>query len=1075
MKANFNKFLLSFVFALLGIAQLYGQGSTTSTISGLVTDGSGEPLVGVTVVAVHTPSGTKYGTSTRVDGRYTIPGARVGGPYTITAIYTGFDNREESNIYLSLGQVYRHDIDMSEKSTVMDEVVITATGGLLGSSTDGASTSISEEAIQVLPTVARDLTDFTRLTPQANILGDNTISIAGQNNRYNAIYIDGAVNNDVFGLAASGTNGGQTGISPISPDAIEQFEVVVAPYDVKLSGFNGGGINAVTRSGSNEIEGSAYFLTRNQNLASVKRSLADTIDKADRKLADFSANTYGLRVGGPLVKDKAFFFINAELLRQETPQPFEFSQYNGDTQNESQIMAFRDRLIALGYDPGEYLGKTETLDGEKILVRLDFNLNDKNKLMVRHHYTRGTATYAQASSSNRILFANAGIFFPSTTNSTAVELTTLFSDRMSNNLIIGYTAVNDDRDPVGDPFPGIEIQDGSGTIVAGSELFSGANSLEQKIFTLTDNFNLYAGKHTFTFGTHNEFFSIYNLFIRRAYGYYRWGSMDDFLNGELPNRYRRSYSLLPGDGVADGASAAAEFNALQLGFYAQDEIQVNDQFKLSIGVRADIPMFLDDPTEAPIFNNTVAAEVEAAGYDLRGAQAGKAPATQLLWSPRLGFNYDVNGDQTFVIRGGTGIFTSRVPFVWPGGMFTNNGLLLADLDANSSAIANNPNFMFQPRITEQYRNEDFGLSSGSSQLDLFAENFKYPQTWRSSLAFDVKLPAGMKGSVEGIFSKTLNNVIYENVNVTPSFGTLDGADNRLLYDGSKISSEYTDILLAYNTNEGYSYNVTAQVVKPFTNGYTASVAYTFGESKVINDLTSSQNSSNWRFLETVNGRNSVELGYSDFDLGHRINAFVSKRFEYGGTTGGATTVTLFYNGQSGQRYSYVYGNRIVRDDFSNLEDLIYVPRDASEINLIDDASAGTAAEQWAALDAFIEADDYLSQHRGEYAERNGARLPFTNIVDLKVMQDFFVEMNGKRRTLQVSLDVFNFTNMLHRNWGRRYFLTNDLYGLITANRSGTDTTATYTFRAPSNNVYQMDESGINSSLWQAQLGVRLLF
>jgi hypothetical protein len=217
------------------------------------------------------------------------------------------------------------------------------------------------------------------------------------------------------------------------------------------------------------------------------------------------------------------------------------------------------------------------------------------------------------------------------------------------------------------------------------------------------------------------------------------------------------------------------------------------------------------------------------------------------------------------------------------------------------------------------------------------------------------------------------------------------------------------------------------------------------------------------------------LGYSDFDLGHRINAFVSKRFEYGGTTGGATTVTLFYNGQSGQRYSYVYGNRIVRDDFSNLEDLIYVPRDASEINLIDDASAGTAAEQWAALDAFIEADDYLSQHRGEYAERNGARLPFTNIVDLKVMQDFFVEMNGKRRTLQVSLDVFNFTNMLHRNWGRRYFLTNDLYGLITANRSGTDTTATYTFRAPSNNVYQMDESGINSSLWQAQLGVRLLF
>ena len=1081
MKANFNKLLLGVVFTMLGFVQLFGQGSTTSTIRGLVTDGSGEPLVGVTVVAVHTPSGTKYGTSTRVDGRYTIPGARVGGPYTLTAIYTGYENQVSQNIYLSLGQVYREDFNMSEKPMLMDEVVITATSGLLNAVNDGASTSISEEEIQVLPTVARDLTDFTRLTPQANILEDNVISIAGANNRFNSIYIDGAVNNDVFGLAASGTNGGQTGVSPISPDAIEQFEVVVAPYDVKLSGFNGGGINAVTRSGSNEIEGSAYWLTRNQNFASVLRNLPDSLPREDRQLAEFATNTYGLRIGGPLIKDKAFFFINAELLRQSTPQPFTIDQYNGNS-GVAELDAFRNRLIELGYDPGEYLGKTETLDGEKFLARFDFNLSDQHKLMIRHHYTKGTSTYSQSSSSNRIRFGGAGIFFPSTTNSTALELTSLFGDRASNNLIIGYTAVRDDRDPVGDPFPGIEIFDGSGSIVAGSELFSTANELNQDIFTLTNNFNLYAGKHNITIGTHNEFFSIYNLFIRRAYGYYRYDDLDAFLNGDLPNRYRRSYSLLPGDGVADGAAAAADFSSLQLGFYVQDEINVTDQFSLSLGVRVDIPMFLDDPTEATTFNNSTAAEITAAGYDLRGAQAGAAPSAQLLWSPRLGFNYDLTGDRDVVIRGGAGLFTSRIPFVWPGGMFTNNGVLLADLDARGSDFDAIPDFAFQPRITEQYTLEDFGKTAGSSQLDLFAEDFKYPQTFRASLALDAKLPWGMLGTLEGIYSKTINNVTYQNVNVAMPVGTLQGGpDNRSVYDGSRVSSDYTDIILGYNTNEGYSYNFTAQIQKPYKNGLTASLAYTYGDAKVINDLSSSQNSSNWRYVEAVNGRNNLDLGFSDFGMGHRVTAWLSKRFEYGGEMGGATTISLFYNGQSGQRFSYVYSTQVVGDDFANFEDLVYIPETMDDINLIDDNfNNRTAAEQWELLDAFIENDPYLSENRGGYAERNGARLPFTNNIDLKIMQDFFVEMGGKRRTLQVSLDVFNFTNMLHKNWGRRYNLGFGTYGLIRAeddpNFPDDPTRKAYTFSPPSSgNVYNLDQSGIISSLWQAQLGVRLLF
>ncbi|TNE62697.1 MAG: hypothetical protein EP344_04805, partial [Bacteroidetes bacterium] len=467
---------------------------TTSSITGSVTDADGEALVGATIVATHVPSGTRYGTSTNDAGRYIMPAVRVGGPYTIVVTYTGFERQESNNIYLSLGQSFRHDVNMSENAQILDEVAVVAKRDILNTEQAGPSTSISEDEINVLPTVARDLTDFTRLTPQANITGDNVISIAGANNRFNAVYIDGAVNNDVFGLAASGTNGGQTGITPISPDAIEQFQVVVAPYDVKLSGFSGGGINAVTRSGSNEIEGSVYYFMRNEGLAGKRPT-------NDEKLADFKAQTYGLRLAGPIIKDKAFFFVNAELQKDETPQPFDFANYNGNA-TQSQLDQISSALQTLGYDPGGYLGKTDKLEGQKILARLDFNLSQNHKLMVRHHYTKGTSTYAQSSSNRLIRYANAGIYFPSVTNSTAVELNSILGEKASNNLIVGYTSVNDDRDPLGSPFPGIEIQDGSGSIQAGSELFSGANGLEQKIFTLTDNFNLYMGKHNITIGTH---------------------------------------------------------------------------------------------------------------------------------------------------------------------------------------------------------------------------------------------------------------------------------------------------------------------------------------------------------------------------------------------------------------------------------------------------------------------------------------------------------------------------------------------------------------------------------------------
>jgi hypothetical protein len=1061
------------LFALLFCGLTTFAQVTTSTITGLVTDVNGDGLIGATVVATHVPSGTRYGSATNALGRFTLPAVRVGGPFTVTVSYTGFETATRENIYTNLGVVSSQNFELKESGFALGEVAITAFKNPLNTLKTGASTSISEDEIMVLPTVNRDLTDFIRLTPQANLLGDNVISIAGANNRYNAIYIDGAVNNDVFGLAGSGTNGGQTGISPISPDAIEQFQVVVAPYDVKLSGFAGGGINAVTRSGTNEVNGSAYWFTRNESLAGYKPSVPDSAAKEVRRLPNFSANTYGVRVGGPIVKDKVFFFINAEMQRDETPQPFDFANYNGNS-SQAEIDAFDSRLREFGYDPGGYLSKVNSLNGEKILARFDFNLGQDHKLMLRHHYTKGTATYDQASFNNRIRFANNGIYFPTTTNSTALELTSVFGETVSNNLTIGYTTVRDDRDPLGSAFPSLEITDGAGVIWAGTEPFSTANALDQNILTLTDYVNFYLGNHTVTLGTSNEFFSIYNLFVRQSYGVYRYDSLAQFMNEMLPSRYLRSYSLV--DNISeDGSAAAADFNAMQLGFYFQDEYAVSKRFTTMLGLRVDIPVFLDDPAVATVFNEEVLEQVSAV-YDLQGALAGQAPESQTLFSPRIGFNYDVMGNTKFVVRGGVGIFTSRIPFVWPGGMFTNNGILIASVDAGKTDIANTPGFEFRPDANNQYTNEDFGKVGGSAQLDLFAKKFRYPQTFRTSLAFDVKLPWGMIGTVEGIYSKVLNNVTYQDVNVAPSIGRLQGGpDSRDIYNGSKISNKYTAIILGSNTNEGHSYNITGQLQKPFTNGWVGSVSYTFGESKTINDLTSSQNLSNWRFNESVNSRNGLPVSYSDFDLGHRINAFVSKRIEYGKEFGGATTISLYYNGQSGQRFSYTYSNRLVNDDSQNNQDLIFVPASRDQINLVDDAVFGTADQQWANLDEFINNDEYLSTRRGQYAERNGGRLPFTNILDLKVLQDVFMNLGGKRRTIQLSLDMFNFTNLLNKDWGRRYVVTNDNYSLIAVTRASASNTATYKFSKPKAEVWNIDESGISSSIWQAQLGVRLLF
>ncbi len=1060
---------------LLSTVVTFGQGSTTSTMSGTITGPDGEPLPGATVIAVHTPSGSQYGSLTDANGFFRIPNMRVGGPYTITINFIGYSENKREDINLSLGKTFNLNVKMEEDISTLEEVVISAnTSDLFSSDRTGAQTTISNDQLATLPNASRSLNDFARLTPQASFNGGG-LSVAGMNNRYNSIFIDGAVQNDVFGLAANGQNGGQVaGLSLISMDALDQISVSVAPYDVTLGGFAGAGISAVTRSGTNEVEGSVYYLLRNQNLAGKTPGFIDSDER--EKLADFTAKTYGFRVGGPIIKDKLFFFVNGEIQDDETPNPFSFNNYNG-TATRADIDLMANTLRSLGYEPGGYESVTQKLEAQKFLAKLDFNINQNHKVSLRHSYNLGESFSPATSNSNRIRFANAGIFFPSETNATTFEVQSNFNEK-SNKLIIGYTTVNDNRDPLGSAFPYVDIS--GGDVEAGSEQFSTGNVLEQKIFTITNNFNLYKGKHTWTFGTHNEFYDMRNVFIRQNFGSYRYSTIQDFVddvnNGATPGaafEYNRSYSLVDNT-TGDDTGAAAEFKAMQLGFYVQDEIQVSNKLKLTAGLRLDIPIFSDDPTDDGYFNNTAAPLIIAEGYDLKGAQAGKAPKTQLMWAPRFGFNWDTKGDQTTQVRGGLGIFTSRVPFVWPGAMYNNNGATVGGVRVNSG-INFNPDPFNQPTVG------DFGGSDAipQGQLDLFAEDFKFPQIFRASIAVDQKLPWwGLIGTAEVMYSKTLNNVFYENINLRQPTERMTGTpDNRNRFTNGRIDNNYGgQIYLGSNTSEGYTYNITGIVSKPWDNGLTASLSYNFGRATSIFEGTSSQNSSQWRGVYSVDGRNNAPVGRSDFDAASRLVLSLTYRKEY--LNNFATMVGLFYEGRSGSPFSYTYDNGFTGED-SRERALIYVPASQNEIIFADPA---TAAAQWAALDAYIANDDYLKDRRGQYAEKNMARTPFESILDFKLVQDIFFMTGNKKQTLQVSFDIFNFGNFLNKDWGKRYFVPNgdgtsvqllDFEGFIP--NTNTPTFSFNTDATEKEDLLGKDDSGLVSSRWQMQLGIRYIF
>ena len=1078
---------LFFVLAVLFCANpsIYAQGNTNSSISGNVYDKDSQTLPGASILAVHTPSGTRYSASTDGTGNFSISNMRVGGPYKVTITFVGFSNFVDNDVYLQLGENKSFKVVLTEESNELQEVVVKAVrDNTFNSQRTGAQTVINSDKIKALPSLSRNIADFARLTPQAQLRGDDILSIGGQNNRFNAIYIDGAVSNDVFGLAANGTNGGQTGVSPISVDAIEQFQVSVAPYDVKLSGFAGGAISAITRSGTNNFEGSAYFLNRDESIAGkTPPSLAGANGR--QKLADFTAQTYGVRAGGALITDKLFYFINYERQDNETPQPFDVSTYLGPS--GSRIGELRTKLATYGYDAGVFDNNVRTLVSDKLIAKLDWNINDNHKLSLKHSYVTADELSPSRSSANAINFVNGSQTFKSVTNSTALELNSRFGNKFSNNLVVAFTNVDDDRNPAGNPFPTVRINDGStrNNINFGAEGFSTANLLEQRVLTITDNFEINVGKNKITIGTHNEFSQSKNVFFGNNFGSYTFRSLDDFLLDRKPITFVMNYSLIGGEG--DGSLGAAEFGTKQFGFYVQNEMRLTDNFKLSYGIRVDVPVWEDGLTNVD-FNNRTIPLLEAAGKNLQGATVGSSIRTTPHFAPRLGFNYDVNGKKSTQIRGGLGVFTSRLPLVWPGGTYNNNGVSQGAIFINTPSSGVIPTSMpiFNPNPSVASQIEPLPASfprPGSGRvggdINLFSKDFQLPQVFKASFGVDQKLPLGFVLSSEITYNDNISAVTYENLNIKAASSNLTGADTRPRYNGrSRVDPTYEGIYLGSNTSEGKAYNVAFTLAKNFRSDFidaNISGTYSYGKSTVLMDATSSQNSSQWRNTETVNGANSLELSRSDFDPGRRIVSNGNATFKWNKFT--KTRIGFFYEGAQGTPISYVYADRgnLLQDTFSSSA-LIYIPKQQSEIVLVSTTNNTlTPQQQWEALSAFIEGNEYLRGRKGGYAERNGDRLKTSHVVDLKFAQEFTINVGKKKHTLEFTADIFNFTNLLNKNWGKRYFTGFDQVQLLTQ-ESFIGSTPTFSYNpVVGNTINQAEDVGLNSSRWQMQTGVRYTF
>lgn len=1076
--------LLSFMVST-AIAQI-----TTSGVKGLI-KANGEDVIGATITVTHVPTGAVYRSVTNSVGRFTIQGMRAGGPYTVEISYIGYKTKEIKNVTLKLGEMSDLSTQLEEDAHALGEVVVKGKLGLDASKT-GAATSYSAKDIANIPSISHSIGDITRMNPMVSVSQSGAMSFAGVNNRYNSFQVDGAVNNDVFGLTSNGQNGGQAGSQPISTETIDQVQVSVAPFDVRQSGFTGGAINAITKSGTNTFHGSVYGNWLNKDLIGSKYTLMN--GKDSQKYDDETDYRYGVTLGGPIIKNKLFFFANYEKSNKEYPNNYGYGSEASKLGTEGFNIA--DEVLSILKEKGynaSYNNPKNYTKSDKAGIKLDWNINDKHKATFGWRMVNAK----QLNSNSTAGYLNASDYqydFVSKTNTFTAELNSSFSEKINNQFQASYVSVRDHRDPKGIA-PMIQIKNvGGGTLCLGTERSSTANSLNQDIITFTDNLNWYVNNHTLTFGTHGEYYKFKNLFIQDNYGTYYFNNFDDFkmfANGQTVaqsvdsktgkityyntlNQYRFCAANVA---VTGDPRWAPEFAAGQIGFYAQDKFNVTPNFELTYGLRMDIPLFFDTPTENAEFNASAAKQ----GWNV--VTNHKLSSTP-MWSPRVGFRWNIEKEHNMILRGGAGIFTGRIPFVWLSNNFTNTGIQTSVYNVYGSSglkdgKQNTGKLSDVSLIVDPYKQSENTEKLGTSNqaINVFDKDFKFTQNLRLDLALDFTL-AGIDFTLEGVLSKNLNDIYYKDLTRTEAGKTLGETYESLSFDNrpmfAKITStedanlkKFTNVYMLDNTSRGYSYNLSLSAVKRFDFGLDLAASYTYSRSKSVNCGTSSVAQSNYNYNYTYQNPNSPELGFTAFNVPHQIKASAFYHKDYAEHWN--TTVGLIYTGTSGSPYSlYYYGD--LNQDGSNGNDLMFIPTDEQIDKMQFKANKNyTAEEQKENFREWIANDGYMSKHRGEYFKRYADNLPFESHFDFHLAQTYKFKVGAQVHSVELSFDVLNVGNMFNKKWGRYTSTgTAKYYSPVTYSGNGQ-----FQFLHPGN--YEMRSYDDYYSRWRGQLGLKYTF
>jgi hypothetical protein len=1086
------------LFSFLATGAAGAQGVTTAAITGTVTDSAGTRLDGARVIATHGASGTTYTATTRADGRFTIPGMRVGGPYRVSAALVGYRQEIQDGVNLTLGVTADLRFRLRQVSVQLEAITVTATtDAVFSSERTGAATTVASGQIAHLPTITRRVEDLLRLTPQYSPMSFG-FSFAGQDNRLNNMTIDGSYFNNSFGLA--GQPGDRTSVSPVSLDALEQLQVNIAPYDVRQGNFVGAGINMVTKSGTNEFTGSIFYNTRNNDFVGTEAG-PNTFNPGT-----FKYHNIGIALGGPIIRNRLFFFGSFENDGQTQPGTTFLANTGGQPVGGNTTRVLASDLDALStylqtnfnYATGPYQGYDFKVPSTRFLARLDYNVSDRNKLSLRYNLLNSSSDILVSTSNslgfgcrrynppicstlNALNFSNSNYAIQENIHSIVGEWNSSLGKNMSNNLIVGYNTSDESRKNNQPPwFPEVEILEGGNPYTTfGFEPFTPRNQLYYHSYQLQDNFTIYLPQHSLTFGVSVEKYHSTNVFFQGAQSIYVYNSLADFYtdaNDYLVNptrtvspvtlrSFQLGYSNIPGQ-----AEPVQPLDVLYSGVYAQDEWRPLSNLTLTGGLRIDAPKFKNTAYDNRVADTMTFRDASGAAVHYN---SGALPGINLLFSPRFGFNYDVGGEQKTQIRGGTGIFTGRPAYVWISNQIGNTGMLTGFISAtNTTAFPFNPNPFADSLIT--------GAPAANFALALTDPKFKFPQLWRSNIAVDQRLPWGLTGTAELMYSKDVNGIAYFNANLPAAQTRFTGPDSRPRWTpvptASRIYQNVSNAIVLTNQGEGSSWNVAFSVERAFRNGWFAKAGYTYGVSKNTVDPGSIASGS-WTGNTIALDPNNPAAANSQFSPGPRaFAAFTYSRDFFGA---GPTSVSLYFDGRPAGNTGYRFSNDMNGDGASN--DLIYVPRNTSEMNFATltigtcpACTIYTPAQQVAAWDAFINQDKYLSKRRGGYTERNGVFLPMVYRADLSISQDVGRNIAGRPNQLQIRLDILNVTNLIDPDWGVGQ-------GLITntpLTSAGVDAFGAPTYRLAAVGTQLITKSFQKvvsvADVWRMQLGVRYM-